>query len=408
MLTAGLNVSFALNYIVESVWAITEAALGTMVSIAQNHGSIESLEKKLGERPGNLAKSSIRGGVGIIPVRGPLFKRAGLLVDHCGASSYENILRDFHEMLASPKVQSIVLDIDSAGGECSGCSELADHIFAARGQKPITAYIGGTGASAAYWIASACDKVYASDSAIVGSIGVQSVLRSDKAEGELKFVSSQSPKKNQDPGTEAGAAEVQRVIDGLAEVFVQKVARNRGVSREMVMEKFGQGAVFVGAEAAARDMIDGNSTLEGVIEQTGEIKLTQEITASFIAEKHPAVAAELIEIGIQRGLAAAKAKSEREATIRQLAQGHVSDEFCQALVDNENLSAQDAAVQILLEAKRGGVKQQPKEDPRFAFDRKLVALDMLAADASEREKTDAQQDAAIELAKRSGLKFKGA
>jgi ClpP class serine protease len=402
-------VSFALTYITESAWAITEAALGTIVSIAQSHGSIEALEKKIGERPRNLAKSSIRGSVGIIPVRGPLFKRAGLLVDHCGASSYENILRDLHEMLASPKVQSIVLDIDSPGGEASGCSELADHIHAAREQKPIIAYIGGTGASAAYWIASACDKVYASDSAIIGSIGVQSVLRSEKTDGELKFVSSQSPKKNQDPGTEAGAAEVQRVIDGLAEVFVQKVARNRGVNREVVMDRFGQGAVFVGAEAATRGMIDGISTLEGVIEQTGEHQVTQEITASLIAEKHPAVAAELIEIGLQQGLAAAKAKAEREATIRQLAQGQVSDEFCQGLIDNESLTAQDAAIQILLEAKRsGGPKQKPKEDPRFAFDRKLVALDMPAADASDREKIDAQQDAAIELAKRSGLKFKGA
>jgi ClpP class serine protease len=98
-----------------------------MVSIAQNHGSIDSLEKKVSNRPGNLVMSRIRGGVGIIPVRGPLFKRVRLLVDHCGASCYENILRDFHEMLASPKAQSIVLDIDSPGGEASGCSKFADH-----------------------------------------------------------------------------------------------------------------------------------------------------------------------------------------------------------------------------------------------------------------------------------------
>ncbi|HYX37111.1 MAG TPA: S49 family peptidase [Oligoflexus sp.] len=401
--------SFALTYITESAWAITEAALGTIVSIAQSHGNIEALEKKIGERPRNLASSSIRGSVGIIPVRGPLFKRAGLLVDHCGASSYESILRDLHEMLASPKVQSIVLDIDSPGGEASGCSELADHIHAARSEKPITAYIGGVGASAAYWIASACDKVYASDSAIIGSIGVQSVLRSDKGDGELKFVSSQSPKKNADPASEEGAAEVQRVIDGLAEVFVQKVARNRGVSRDVVMDRFGQGAVFVGTEAATRGMIDGISTLEGVIEQTGVHQVIQEITASLIAEKHPAVAAELIEIGVQRGLASAKAKADRESTIRQLAQGQVSQEFCQTLIENEKLSAQDAAVQILLEARlAGATKPTPQEDPRFAFDRKLSSLDIPIADASEQQKIDAQLSAAIDLAKTSGINFKGA
>jgi ClpP class serine protease len=104
-----------------------------------------------------------------------------------------------------------------------------------------------------------------------------------------------------------------------------------GVSREIVIDRFGQGAVFVGAEAAARGMIDGISTLEGVIERTGEAKLTQEITVSLIAEKHPAVAAELIEIGIQRGLTATKAKSDHAATIRQLAQGQFQTNFVKNL-----------------------------------------------------------------------------
>jgi ClpP class serine protease len=140
---------------------MTEASLETMVSIAENHGTIESLERKLGETQRNLAKSHIRGGVGIIPVRGPLFKRANLLVGLCGASSYEILLRGFYEMLASSKVHSIVLDFDSPGGEANGFSEFADHIFKARDQKPIAAYIGGTGA--VYWIASACDQVFASD-----------------------------------------------------------------------------------------------------------------------------------------------------------------------------------------------------------------------------------------------------
>ncbi len=87
------------------------------------------------------------------------------------------------------------------------------------------------GASAAYWIASACDRIYASDSAIVGSIGVQSFMKSETQDGTIRFVSSQSPAKNRDPGTGEGARDVQAVIDTLAEVFVQKVARNRGVDR---------------------------------------------------------------------------------------------------------------------------------------------------------------------------------
>jgi ClpP class serine protease len=381
---------------------MTEEALRLMLSVVERHNDIEALEKIRGARLKTAEKSVIRSGVGIIPVRGPLFKRANLMTEHCGATSYETVLRDFHQMLASDEVKSIVLDIDSPGGEANGCSELADHIFEARSQKPIAAYIGGTGASAAYWVASACDRVFASDSAIIGSIGVQSALRSEKNEGEIRFVSSQSPNKNRDPATEEGAREVQAVIDGLAEVFILKVARNRGVGRETVLEEFGQGSVFVGAEAQKRGLIDEITTLESVIANYGAQGMTTEsITAEYIAANHPAIAEHFINIGASRTLARFEAEQKRVAGIRSLAEGQVSENFVEALID-QNLSCQEAAVAILQEIKRNPPK--PKSDPKKEFDAHFQGLDVPPIrDEGSTSELAAQQDAAILLARKMGI-----
>jgi ClpP class serine protease len=395
-------VSFALNQILNSQWAMTEEALRLMLSVVERHSDINTLEKIGGQRLKPTEKVNIRSGVGVIPVRGPLFKRANLMTEHCGATSYESVLRDFHQVLASDQVKSIILDIDSPGGEANGCSELADHIFEARGQKPIAAYIGGTGASAAYWIASACDRVFASDSAIIGSIGVQSAIRSEKNEKEIRFVSSQSPNKNRDPATEEGARDVQAVIDGLAEVFILKVARNRGVGRETVLEEFGQGSVFVGAEAQKRGLIDEITTLESVIANYGAQGMTTEsITAEYIAANHPAIAEHFINIGASRTLARFEAEQKRVAGIRSLAEGQVSEDLMEDLIER-NLSCQEAAVEILQAIKRNPPK--PKADPKKEFDAHFQELDVPPIpSADSTSELAAQQDAAILLARKMGI-----
>jgi ClpP class serine protease len=62
----------------------------------------------------------------------------------------------------------------------NGANELAQAIYEARGTKPIVAYVGGSGASAAYWIASAADRIVVSPTAVLGSIGVQVAYREPK------------------------------------------------------------------------------------------------------------------------------------------------------------------------------------------------------------------------------------
>ncbi|HYX34772.1 MAG TPA: S49 family peptidase [Oligoflexus sp.] len=338
--------SLLLNYILGSHWSMTNEALRSMISVVERHAGNQALEKVQGQKPLGSEKAAIRNGVAIIPVRGPLFKRANLMTTHCGASSYETILKDLHRMLLTPEVKSILLDIDSPGGEANGCSELADAIFSARGQKPIFAYVGGTGASAAYWIASACEKVFAADSAIVGSIGVQSIMQSSAQDGQLRFISSQSPNKNLDPATEEGAREVQGVVDSLAEIFVGKVALYRGISRAQVLEHYGQGSVFVGQQAQRRGLIDVISNFEEVIMdiQTEENPLGENsVTVDFITKHHPEIGAHFEEAGRESGR---QAERERVAGIHRLTTAGVDPSLIQQLI-SEGVSVESAAVRIL-------------------------------------------------------------
>jgi ClpP class serine protease len=329
---------------------MTNEALKSMISIVEKHAGNQALEKVQGQKPSGVERATIRDGVAIIPIRGPLFKRANLMTTHCGATSYESILKDFHQMLASPKVKCIVLDIDSPGGEANGCSELADAIFSARGQKKVLAYVGGTGASAAYWIASACEKIHASDSAIVGSIGVQSIVQTGAKDGQIRFVSSQSPNKNPDPATEDGAKEVQSVVDALAEIFVGKVALYRGISREEVLQQYGQGSVFVGHEAQSRGLIDSISNFEDLLMNIQSEEKTpdgdQVLTAEFIARHHPEISTHFEELGRQD-------ERRRAAGILKLSETGVRPALIQELL-LKGISVESAALSVLDEIAHTG------------------------------------------------------
>jgi ClpP class serine protease len=173
-------------------------------------------------------------------------------------------------------VHAILLHVDSPGGEVSGIAEFADRLFAARSQKPITAYVSDLGASAGYWLASAADQVVVAETAALGSIGVVMAVRDPQAQKakEIEFVSSQSPNKRPNPGTESGKAQYQSLVDALGDVFVGAVARNRGVDPEIVLSDFGGGGLFIGQQAVDAGLADTvgsfEQTLRDLAEQTAQ------------------------------------------------------------------------------------------------------------------------------------------
>ena len=269
----------ALDIAASVPWAIRPEALNALLAIAAREDvapaliaaamshAPEAVAAKLGRPLDNSHTVSVRDDVAVVPVVGPIFRYGGLFSAISGATSIEVVARDFQTALDDPDVRAILLHVDSPGGEVSGVGEFADMIYAARGRKPITAYVSDLGASAAYWIASATDRVVVAETAAVGSIGVVAAMKDPAKHDtrEIEFVSSQSPKKRADITTEGGRAQVQAVVDAIADVFVGTVARNRGVSVETVLRRYGAGGILIGRQAVEAGLADQLGSFEGTL-----------------------------------------------------------------------------------------------------------------------------------------------
>ncbi len=185
-------------------------------------------------------------GVAVIGVRGVLVQRLGTLRPWGDwVTGYDGIRANLLMALADPEVKAIAFSIASPGGEVSGCFDLADTIHAARGDKPIWAICAEDAYSAAYAIASACDHITVPRTGGVGSIGVIAMLvdfSQALAEGGIAvhFIHHGARK------AEVGRAQYEGVkpdllkrlqveIDAVGELFVETVARNRGIPAKSIL-----------------------------------------------------------------------------------------------------------------------------------------------------------------------------
>lgn len=258
--------ALAFDLVASQPWAIVPEMLETIAAIARRENDpIEAVGARLGRPLQNARTVSVRDGVALVHVIGPVFRYANLFTQISGATSLDVLARDFTAAIDDPGVKAVVLVLDSPGGQANGISEMAAMIRFGSLKKPVVAYVDGAAQSAAYWLASAADEVVASPTAMVGSIGAVVAIDAQKREGTVEIVSSQSPNKRPDVSTDAGRAQIQSLIDALAQVFIDDVARYRGVETTAVLERFGQGASFLAAEAVDRGMVTRISTLEAII-----------------------------------------------------------------------------------------------------------------------------------------------
>jgi signal peptide peptidase SppA len=277
--------------------AISEDGLKLIAAIASRDGIFaEVREKARAEHDGELDNdrpgiSVTADGIAIVAVNGPLVRHASMFSAISGASSYEQIGAELQMALDDSAVKAIVLDIDSPGGEVTGCGELARCIREARATKPVYAYASGTCASAAYWLASACTEVIADPSALVGSIGVRCLMVDDSKAEEMAgiksydIVSSQSPLKVADAAVPEDRVRVRASLDAMAAVFIADVAAGRGVTPGKVAAQYGKGDVFVGAQAVDAGLCDRLGNLASIVAELAAKKSTASIPAAVAARK---------------------------------------------------------------------------------------------------------------------------
>lgn len=249
-------------------WAIEEGALATILAIAnREHGGLAAVEAARGEKLQNTRSVTIRDGVAVIPVVGPIMRHASMFSDISGAVSVEAIAQDLSVAMSDPKVSAVLLSFDSPGGEVTGINELAGMIRSASARKPVEAYVGGSAASAAYWLASATSRIAVDATARLGSIGVVAAVPNPSAgsAADIEIVSSQSPNKRPDVTTDEGKATIQSGVDSLAAIFIDAVAAYRGTTAKTVANDFGKGGSLIGKAAVAAGMADAVSSFEATL-----------------------------------------------------------------------------------------------------------------------------------------------
>lgn len=214
------------------------------------------------------ASATHRDGAAIIPVLGPIFPRASMISASSDGTSLSSMMRDLRVANASPDIERVVLLVDSPGGVLSGLGEASDEIAASA--KPVTAFVTGNCASAAYWLSSQAREIVMDRSAYAGALGIVATVTRQEAVGQdgrraYEIVSSGAPLKRADPGTDEGRAALQADVDAAEAVFFGDVARGRRVSLETVRSDFGRGGMLSADRAVKVGMADGIGTLEGVL-----------------------------------------------------------------------------------------------------------------------------------------------
>lgn len=265
----------ALNAFLSEPWAILPGEMQKLAAIVGRHQLPDAQQEtpayvkrdyKLMAGPGaqrlaGTSRTFLIDGVAVMPITGPIFPRANLMTEFSGATSVSVLADDFRRALASDEVGAILFMVDSPGGAVSGIQAFADLVAAGAKKKLVSAFVAGTAASAAYWIASAAGDIVIDRTGIVGSIGVVAgvpVQVAPDANGELwlEIVSTNAPNKRPDAMTEEGLAEIVSTLDALEQVFIADVAKGRKTTAAKVKAEFGAGGVKVGADAVTAGMAD--------------------------------------------------------------------------------------------------------------------------------------------------------
>jgi len=183
----------------------------------------------------------------------------GVIMD---ADKIDSQLRKFGD---DETVKAIILHINSPGGGAAASQEVYHEVLRVRQEthKKIIASVESVGASGAYYIASACDKIYANDASVVGSIGVimewtnyGELLRWAKLKnisitaGELK--SAGDPSRDLTPKEQAY---FQSLVDNMYGQFVHDVATGRHTTEDKI-KPLATGQVWTGQQALPLGLID--------------------------------------------------------------------------------------------------------------------------------------------------------
>jgi protease IV len=176
-------------------------------------------------------------------------------------------------------IKAIIIHVNSPGGGVAASEEIYREVKRIRSEKKkkVVVSIETVGASGAYYVASASDKIYADEGSIVGSIGVIAewmnygdLLKWAKLKNVViktgEFKDTGNPARDLTP---AEQAYMQALIDNMFGQFVQAVSEGRGMKFEDV-KSIANGKVWTGEQAMSMKLIDGIGDFEAAVADTAK------------------------------------------------------------------------------------------------------------------------------------------
>ncbi len=177
--------------------------------------------------------------VGIIRLSGDIY-----------AESADYVMLQVEEAREDPKIQAVVVQLDSPGGEVAATQELYLGLQGLRRQMPVVGSMESIAASGAYYAAMATDPIYAKPSSTVGNVGVWGYIPPDLGVNEVILASG--PFKL----TASNRDEFLRSIEEIKLEFLETVFSQRGERMDISRVGLSNGLAYSGREARRLGLID--------------------------------------------------------------------------------------------------------------------------------------------------------
>jgi protease-4 len=189
------------------------------------------------------------------------------------------MVEDLHRFNEDDSIKAIIIHVNSPGGGVAASEEIYREVkrIHDKKSKPIVSSIQTVGASGAYYVSSATNKIYADSGSVVGSIGVIAewvnygdLMRWAKLKPEVLKVGQF--KDTGDPTRELTPAErqyMQGLIDNMYGQFVQAVAEGRHAKVDDI-KGIADGRVWTGQQALDMHLIDQVADFRSAVLETAK------------------------------------------------------------------------------------------------------------------------------------------
>ncbi len=191
--------------------------------------------------------------------------------------SPKQVVKQLKSFADDDSIKAIIIHVNSPGGGVAASEEIYREVKRIRDEKKkrIVASIESEGASGAYYVASATNKIYADKGSIVGSIGVIAewvnygeLLKWAKLQAITmksgEFKDTGCPTREMTP---AEREYFQGMIDNMHTQFIQAVADGRHAKAEDI-RAIANGKVWTGEQALPMKLIDQVADFEGAVKDT--------------------------------------------------------------------------------------------------------------------------------------------